>query len=947
MSRSLAIKFTFLLFISIGIFPLFGQEDVKLLVDKLKSEPRGPYKDIRWFCDDGRINPAKEPCGENAGVQRARYNDQVYSLAQKKHIFLGQILSGTKNEDFWDAKHDNSRLKQYLIERYLFDNDDGWIQRKSQYYRGATQAEDEEEWGKDFFTDLFDKNKVNEDNYLLIREALKTIPHGGENPSLFRIRALSKDMAELDPKFEDLRIKIHGNPQGNDSIPIKQFKPTKNIQIVEAKRTELLDLMSKYYKSDFSNIIKTRIKKLASYADFKKELNAYVDLNDNTSRYSLYRGIDILSEIKTKIFNTKSSKDKLLLFDISIILEQQIVKNNNFYNFDRHYDIIESACYTGMLSNATGYLNDWEMGELLSGYSFGLDTMITVNRMELVKDNIRRNINWGGSLFLTEFGEDIAKFADFEPMSTGFYDDRVRGSSLLILGKIESSLSEILDNLTNKSQSILGKKMNGIQGLNPGIAKGRIYLGKSENEEIDKTGIYLFQKPPSDLEPVAGILSVSEGNVVSHLQLLARNLGIPNATIDQTMFDFLKKQEGEELFYAVSGNGNVIIKKSNELTNEELALFQVNEIDEDIIEIPIDQIKLDQSKVLNIKDIDATATGIYCGPKAANFAELKKFFPENVVDGLVIPFGVFKSHMLQPIPGKTISYWDYLIDIFNGRPKSESEILTRLDTLRIMIKAMPLKQEFKADLSSSFTSILGKDLGNIPVFLRSDTNMEDLKDFTGAGLNLTVFNVQDIEKIFQGIKDVWASPYSERSYKWRQKFLKNPEHVYPSILVIPSVFVDRSGVIISKNIQTGSVNQLTVAMSRGVGGAVDGQNSETRILSTDLSTKLLAPSRDTKFNTLTPKDGTIIKDCSLSENIISQKDVIEIWKMIIKVYEEVPKTGMAYPYDMEFGFVKDHLWIFQIRPFVENKKASNINYLLKLNGTSKKDLKPINIYAVN
>ena len=76
--------------------------------------------------------------------------------------------------------------------------------------------------------------------------------------------------------------------------------------------------------------------------------------------------------------------------------------------------------------------------------------------------------------------------------------------------------------------------------------------------------------------------------------------------------------------------------------------------------------------------------------------------------------------------------------------------------------------------------------------------MEDLKDFTGAGLNLTLFNVVDYETIIQGIRDVWASPYTERSYKWRQQYLLNPENVFPSILIIPSVDVDYSGVMVTR-----------------------------------------------------------------------------------------------------------------------------------------------------
>ncbi|OXS18948.1 hypothetical protein CGU36_27870, partial [Pseudomonas fluorescens] len=131
-------------------------------------------------------------------------------------------------------------------------------------------------------------------------------------------------------------------------------------------------------------------------------------------------------------------------------------------------------------------------------------------------------------------------------------------------------------------------------------------------------------------------------------------------------------------------------------------------------------------------------------------------------------------------------------------------------------------------------------------FLRSDTNMEDLEEFTGAGLNLTVFNVVEREKILQGIRDVWASPYTERSFKWRQTYLSNPESVYPSILIIPTVDVDYSGVLITKDFLNNHAEKITVAMSRGAGGAVDGQSAETYLIHQNGTTELIAPARENK-----------------------------------------------------------------------------------------------------
>lgn len=48
---------------------------IRQRIEAYKKDPRGPYKYLRWFCFDGRVNPPQEPCGNNEGVQRAAYKD--------------------------------------------------------------------------------------------------------------------------------------------------------------------------------------------------------------------------------------------------------------------------------------------------------------------------------------------------------------------------------------------------------------------------------------------------------------------------------------------------------------------------------------------------------------------------------------------------------------------------------------------------------------------------------------------------------------------------------------------------------------------------------------------------------------------------------------------------------------------------------------------------------
>ena len=39
------------------------------------------------------------------------------------------------------------------------------------------------------------------------------------------------------------------------------------------------------------------------------------------------------------------------------------------------------------------------------------------------------------------------------------------------------------------------------------------------------------------------------------------------------------------------------------------------------------------------------------------------------------------------------------------------------------------------------------------------------------------------------------------------------------------------------------------------------------------------------------------------------------------------QKGISGPFDVELGFKDQKIWLFQVRPFVENKKALNSEYL--------------------
>ncbi len=928
-----------------------GVKDNGYLKDRVslyRKDIRGPYRDIRWFCKDGTIRQPKDPCPEEIGpgLQHARYKEEVISLGASNHIYFGQILSATNFDEFWDASNDHSRIQQYQLEQYLQSVDNGWIMQKGQFYRGAIQAEDEAAWGIAFYSDLLENDDLLKTNYFLVRQSLKSVPHHGDGNLGQVMRSQSKVISEEYPAFMDLRIKIHGRPEASDIRSVKGFLQLhpQVPQEAAARLKELVATMEEFYKPvTVGGLLPAQT--LLKDTPLGNSIAAYIANNPSGSAPAtlIPQTAQLLLDIREGILAEKRGAARLQLLDISIILEDIIFKNASAWDPETLKEQLSKMCNLGLATAGSGYLELWEWERIQSSLNPPENKYITLEELTKVLETARGAVEWSAAMVKATYGKTVSIYSAFEPLAYGFIDDRIRGSLTLPLGHMVSELGEYMAKesaLTNKVMDLPNQTT--VRGLNAGYALGELVVvdGSSEETEVSSDKIYIFRRAPSDLKPVAGIATVAEGNLVSHVQLLARNLGIPNAALSDDNLQDMKKYHGQKVFYAVSNKGNVVIKSEARMTSAERNLFLVKERSSSKISVPVDKIRLDQNMVLNLRDVDSGDSGNLCGPKAANLGQLKKMFPDMVVEGLVIPFGVFRDHMGQRMPGEERSYWEYLTNMFTEADKmrsdgiSELEVenyqLRQLEILREAIRKMPLQKNFVDRIDQDFKAILGADMGKIPVFLRSDTNMEDLKDFTGAGLNLTVFNVLEKEKILEGIRAVWASPYTERSFKWRQKYLLNPENVYPSILIIPSVDVDYSGVLITKGINSGKEGDLTVAFSRGAGGAVDGQEAETYTLGEKGDNRLLAPAREAYYTVLPVSGGTARKASTFESPVLKSTNMKAIRKLAKTVRETLPKaTGDTYrgAYDVELGFKNDQLWLFQIRPFVENKNASASEYL--------------------
>jgi hypothetical protein len=132
--------------------------------------------------------------------------------------------------------------------------------------------------------------------------------------------------------------------------------------------------------------------------------------------------------------------------------------------------------------------------------------------------------------------------------------------------------------------------------------------------------------------------------------------------------------------------------------------------------------------------------------------------------------------------------------------------------------------------------------------------------------------------------------------------------------------------MVTADIDTGQSGWLTIAVNEGVGGAVAGQTSEElRINMSDGKVRLMAQATD-PYKTVILKEGGMAKmPASGNEAVLSKENIQILMEFARSVPDRFPMLknaqGDPVPADIEFGFYKDRLVLFQIRPFLESSKA--------------------------
>ncbi|WP_116368698.1 PEP/pyruvate-binding domain-containing protein [Parahaliea mediterranea] len=924
----------------------------------MKNAPRGPFTRIRWFCRDGEVlPPGPFACREHGGgYQHGEWTGQVRQLRERGY-YIANILAGTDPAAFLDAEPVVDAYAQLLIEKYLINVDDGWILRRARNYRGAIQAEDENAAGRALLTEMVQRSEWIGPRFAALRAGVRLLPHGTPTSAVQRMREQAVVLADRDPGFAELRAKIHGAPDGADAGRVRDYA-SRLPQAQRAPYLALATLIDEVYRAE---PMAGELQRLADnytaapwlQALLRDAADALGPDSDAPSR--LAASATLLAQLRTHLLRVRSSAVRVELLDLGVALEREFFRAAGDIGpqlaIATRRQRLDWLALAGDAAYGTGLLNTRLHQALHQTVHQTLHQTVhqTVDGQEgdtlsltAYRDLLRylgRVPGWGNQALRMQFQSSVATLADIEPRAVHFIPDQLRGSPLLFFSRVLDGLSRDANRLAGVHHRLFGRDIGvGFNALNPGLAQGILHTSVNLDDltSLRADGIYLLPETVSDLPPVAGILTGGEGNPLSHVQLLARNLGIPNVTVDEALHSELARFDGQRVVLAVSDSGLV-----------ELSLWDASwaaifadsrSTGEVLIEPDLNKLDLSERRFLPLAQLRATDSGRVVGPKAAKLGELRALFPKQVSRGLAIPFGLFFQEVLaRPHPGGGGSLFDWMQASYarlgqlpaGSAARNEATERFRAELYDLVVATEP-SAAFREALRQACRDTFGE---NGPgVFVRSDTNVEDLPGFTGAGLNLTLPNVVGFDNLLRSIARVWASPFTARAFAWRQAHMSQPEHVYTSILLLESVASDKSGVMVTQDIDSGRRDVLSVAVNEGLGGAVDGQAAESlRVPLDGGDVRVLATATAPWRRVPDPAGGIRQLPASGADRVLQPAEIAALVDFARVLPARFPaitdERGAPAPADVEFGFVEGELRLFQLRPFLESRRAQGVAYL--------------------
>jgi hypothetical protein len=467
----------------------------------------------------------------------------------------------------------------------------------------------------------------------------------------------------------------------------------------------------------------------------------------------------------------------------------------------------------------------------------------------------------------------------------------------------QEEASAKIEGLERVSQSDIAAEQE-YQPLNLARGLGRIHIIEKldEHVEIGSNEILVLNEVPISLPPVAGVIITKPSTPLSHINLLVKGWGVPNAYI----------KNADELFKQYNGWWVDFETMRDKYTIKRADLNQLNEYQKRLAER--NDVMTPRSD-LNVKRIAALGEQrardiVAYGAKSANLGQVMRARLRGITvpEGFTIPLFYYDQFV------KENGFENALYEMMNDQkfvhdPAYRRE---RLAAMRERMQQGKVNEQLKEEvLRRMRTQYAGKGL-----FVRSSSNSEDLPNFSGAGLYSTVPNVKEEAQLIEAIKTVWASLWNFEAYEARERAGVDHSKVYMAVLIQEGVNADSAGVMITTDpYDPDNRDAIYISAKRGLGiKVVEGKKIAEQIIFRPRSNSVRVLTRSAEDSLLTFDEQGGVKEIPITGERAVLSDAVV--RRLSRAGALIKRLFGGKEQDIEWVFMGDRIYIVQSRPYI-------------------------------
>lgn len=443
------------------------------------------------------------------------------------------------------------------------------------------------------------------------------------------------------------------------------------------------------------------------------------------------------------------------------------------------------------------------------------------------------------------------------------------------------------------------------QALNVSKGLGRIHIidKLDEHVEIGSNEILVLNEVPINIPSVAGLIISKPSTPLSHINLLVKGWGVPNAYIKDAN-EILKEYDGWWVSFETTPDKYTIKRADKNELDEYLVRVKARK------DVMTPRFNLEERRLLDLSQQRARMADAF-GSKSANLGEVAR----ARINGISVPAGF----------GIPIAYYDEFVK----ENKLEDSIYEMMNDQKFVhdpayrkVRLAEMRERFKAGkVNNALRELLFKkvhaEYAGKGIFVRSSSNVEDLPNFNGAGLYDTVPNVKEDEKLLEAVKTVWASLWNFEAYEARERADIDHSKAYMAVLLQEGVNADSAGVMITADpFNPDNYGAIYISAKRGLGiKVVEGKRIPEQLLFLPRANQVKVLTRSEEDSLLTFDEAGGVKEIPISGERAVLTDAVV--RKLARAASQIKSVFKGKEQDIEWVYMRGQVYIVQSRPYVQ------------------------------